>query len=124
MARKSPYVYNNDGYDKLKPFGFCIHGCIDGYSHRILWLEVAYSNNYPQIVVRYFLNYVKQLGGTAKIVRGDRGTENGLIETYQRFFRQSSEDSFAGDKSFMYGRSTSNQRIESWWSILLKKGVQ
>lgn len=24
----------------------------------------------------------------------------------------------AGDKSFLYGRSTSNQRIEAWWGIL------
>ena len=30
-----------DGYDKLKPYGFPIHGCIDGFSPRILWLEVA-----------------------------------------------------------------------------------
>ena len=24
------YVWNLDGYDKLSPFGLCIHGCIDG----------------------------------------------------------------------------------------------
>ena len=33
-----------DGYDKLKPYGFPIHGCIDGYSRRILWLKVTKSN--------------------------------------------------------------------------------
>ena len=27
--------WHTDGYDKLKPFGFPIHGCIDGYSRRI-----------------------------------------------------------------------------------------
>ena len=25
------YVWHMDGYDKLTPFGFCIHGCVDGY---------------------------------------------------------------------------------------------
>ena len=30
------YIWHVDGYNKLKPFGFCIHGCIDGYSERIL----------------------------------------------------------------------------------------
>ena len=25
-----------DGYDKLKPFGFPIHDCIDGFARRIL----------------------------------------------------------------------------------------
>ena len=24
------YIWHVDGYNKLKPFGFCIHGCIDG----------------------------------------------------------------------------------------------
>jgi len=27
-------------------------------------------------------------------------------------------DDFAGDKSFMYGKSTANQRIEAWWGRL------
>ena len=30
-----------DGYDKLKSWGFPIHGAIDGYSRKILWLKVA-----------------------------------------------------------------------------------
>ena len=38
----------------------------------------------------------------------------------QQFFRSSADDSFAGDNSFMYGKSTSNQRIEAWWSQLHK----
>lgn len=48
------YLWHVDGYDKLKPFGFCIHGCIDGYSRRIMWLEVASSNNNPAIVAKYY----------------------------------------------------------------------
>ena len=27
------HVWHLDGYDKLKPFGFPIHACIDGYVH-------------------------------------------------------------------------------------------
>ena len=34
-------MWNLDRYDKLKPFGFPIHGAIDGYSRRILWLRVT-----------------------------------------------------------------------------------
>ena len=25
------YVWHTDGLDKLKPYGFAVHGCIDGY---------------------------------------------------------------------------------------------
>jgi hypothetical protein len=30
------YVWHMDGYDKIKPFGFGIHGWIDGYSRKIV----------------------------------------------------------------------------------------
>ena len=39
------YSWHCDGYDKLKPYGFPIHGCIDGWSRKILWLLVTRSNN-------------------------------------------------------------------------------
>ena len=29
-------VWHADGYDKLKPYGFAIHGCIDGWSRKLL----------------------------------------------------------------------------------------
>ena len=117
------YMWHIDGYDKLKPFGFCVHGAICGYSRRILWLEVGPSNNNPRIIARYFVNYVKQIRGTPRIIRADFGNENVFDAAMQRFFRSSSEDSFAGDKSFMYGKSTSNQRIEAWWSQLRKSNA-
>ena len=31
------FLWHVDGNDKLKPFGFAIHGAIDGYSRKILW---------------------------------------------------------------------------------------
>jgi hypothetical protein len=40
-------TWHIDGYDKLKPFGLPIHGAIDGYSKKILWLNVTRSNNSP-----------------------------------------------------------------------------
>lgn len=32
------YLLHIDDYDKLKPYGFAVHGAIDGYSIKILWL--------------------------------------------------------------------------------------
>lgn len=117
-ARGPNFLWHMDGYDKLKPFGFSIHGCIDGFSRRIMWLEVGTTNNDPHVVVQYFLNCVRQVGGSPSIVRADCGTENVKVAGVQRFLRRDSHDSFAGDKSFMYGKSVSNQRIEAWWSQL------
>ena len=30
------FTWHIDGYDKLKPFDFCIHGCVDGFSRKII----------------------------------------------------------------------------------------
>ena len=34
------YLWHIDGHYNLKPFGFSVHGCIDGFSRK-LWLEVT-----------------------------------------------------------------------------------
>ena len=47
-----------DGYDKLKPFGLSVHGCIDGFSRRLLWLQVQRSNKNPRVIANCFLEYV------------------------------------------------------------------
>ena len=44
------FCWHLDGYEKLKPFGFPIHGCIDGYSRKLIWLKTIHSNNDPFIV--------------------------------------------------------------------------
>ena len=62
------HLWHLDGYDKLKPFGFCIHGATDGYSRRILWLEVGPKNNDPFVIAKYYLDCVRQTGGIPKII--------------------------------------------------------
>lgn len=105
------------GYDKLKPYGFPIHGAIDGYSRKILWLEVARSNNKPEIPAAFYLDCVKETQGCPILVRSDCGTENGIMAAMQCFFRQNGDDCLAGDKAHKYGSSPANQRIECWWSF-------
>lgn len=102
-------IWHLDGYDKLKPFGLAIHGCIDGYSRKILWLEIAETNNDPKVVASYFLKTINQFNHLPKCIRVDRGSENVILGGIQTFLR--------GDEtSFRYGPSTQNQRIECWWS--------
>ena len=42
------FCWHMDGYDKHKPFGFPIHDCIDGFSHKMLWLKLSRSNSNPE----------------------------------------------------------------------------
>jgi hypothetical protein len=67
-----------DGYDKLKPFGFPIHGVIDGFSRKILWLNVTRSNNSSDNIARYYLDAVNEFNGCPNTLVIDMGTENAL----------------------------------------------
>ena len=35
------FAWQVDDYDKLKPYGFPIHGAVDGFSHRVMWLKIC-----------------------------------------------------------------------------------
>ena len=69
-------VWRADGYDKFKPYGFPVHGCIDGWSRKLLWLVVTRSNNSPDNIGSYFLDAVKTCGGCPCELVTDLGTEN------------------------------------------------
>ena len=114
------HTWHIDGYDKLKPFGIAIHGAIDGYSRRILWLKLSSSNNNTKVIANYYLCCMKWLNLIPCIVRGDCATQNVIVCRIQPFFCRNHTDSQSKDRSFIYGHSTANQHIESWWSKLFK----
>lgn len=122
-AKGPNYIWHIDGFDKLKPFGFAIHGCVDGFSRRIIWLEVASSNNNPSLIATYYLEAVLHSGLVPRILRCDAGTENTYIKFLQPFFRHHHSDAMAGMKSFIVGKSTANQQIERWWRSLKQQGI-
>ena len=115
-------MWHIDGWDKLKPYGFSVHACIDGFSPRLFWLEVSTTNKHPNVIGDYFLSTVEQLGGVPRLVRTDKGTENIWISVMQRLLRMDQNDNLAGFKSFIEGKSSANERIESYWSKLRQDG--
>ena len=78
------------------------------------------SSNNPKGIANYYLWFIKELDLIPHVVRGNHGTENVIVCRIQRFLRRNHTDSQSKGKSFIYGHSTANQRIESWWSQLFK----
>lgn len=111
-GRGPNFVWHFDAMDKLKPYGIGISGCIDGFSRKIIWLEANSTTNDPEYIGGFFLNAVERLGGCPTLIRSDNGTENGHVGAFQMFLRHH-DDAFAGNKSYLIGRSTANQRIEA-----------
>ena len=104
-------TWHADGYDKIKPFGFPIHGCIDGFSRRIIWLKVSRSNNNPVVPAYFYLKSVNDLEFCPQYLRTDCGNENGLMASIHCKFTGS-----ANGNAHRYGSSHFNQRIENFWS--------
>jgi hypothetical protein len=116
------YIFYS-GYDKLSQWGFSISGCIDGYSRRLMWLEVGPSNSDPRYIAKYYLDSVTNLQYCPMLLVTDPGSENVIIASIQSYLRRSGNDSFSGALSHRYCKSTSNQRIEAWWSLMRRDRI-
>jgi hypothetical protein len=103
-----------DGYDKLKKYGLAVHGCIDGYSRRIIWLRCSASNNNPNVIGSYYLDAVEKLMLCPNKLRSDRGSENSVVAALQSCLTDNLD-------SHVFGSSTTNQRIESFWAVLRRQ---
>ena len=102
-------VWHADGYDKLKPYGFPIHGCIDGFSRKVLWLRVCRSNNDHIIAAHFFLNALEEKKICPDLLKTDYSMEHGIIANMQSFFHND-------NRAHRYGASHSNKIIENLWS--------
>ena len=91
------------------------------FSRKILWLNLYPTNHDPGVISRHYLNCIEEVQGKKKfmqlhiaiyllindpgcptVVRGDYGTENGIVAKVQIAFRK------CANQSFFYGPSTAN----------------
>lgn len=111
-----------DGHDKLmgfqnSTFPLAIYGCMDTASRKMLWLKVWTTNSKPEIIGRWFLEYLYETRMLPSYLRMDRGTETGVMATMQAYLRNNKGNLADPTDSVYYGPSTSNQ-IERWWKEL------
>ena len=91
-----------------------VHGCVDSFSRRIIYLK-AVDNNCAETVLQLFAKAVDQLGLPSR-VRSDREGENIGVA---RFVLEHPLRG-PGRSSFITGRSVHNQRIERLWYDLFQ----
>ena len=106
------YCWHIDVHGKLKPFGFLLHGCINGFSRRLIWVEVSSSNKNPAIIGNFYLGAVRQLQSIPKKLKADDGTEHAIIQPIHILQRDAVGDNNSVN-SFSIVPLTHNQRIET-----------
>lgn len=63
---------------------------------RLIWLEVGPTNNSPEIITKFYLDAVKQVGGLPRKVRSHDGTENSMVAAVHTFLRSNHSDEDTG----------------------------
>ena len=101
------YIWHIDSNHKLIRWRMVIHGAVDGYSRKILYLGCA-NNNKASTVVSMFSHAAYTFGIPDK-VRSDKGGEN--IDVWQYMLHYHSMQS----SCVLTGSSTHNERIERMW---------
>ena len=112
------FIWSIDGYDKLKPYGIEIYAGMDAFSRNIVWSYVGISNSTQVSCVRQYLEAINELEIQPCFVRSDRGTETGMLAAAHFQLRRGENPDLSFEECWIYGTSTSNQRIEAWWQQL------
>ena len=108
--------WHMDGNHKLIRWGMVIHGCIDGCSRNIIYLQLR-DNNKSDVVLDAFMEGVSQYQLPLH-VSGDFGGENVKVAEYMIRHRG------PGTKAFKAVPSTHNTRIERLWRDMRENTIQ
>ncbi|KAI7790238.1 hypothetical protein IRJ41_020987, partial [Triplophysa rosa] len=103
-------LWHIDGNHKLVRWRLVFHGCVDGYSRTIIYLNCL-NNNRALSVISLFQEGVQNFGLPSRL-RCDHGMENIEVARYMLDRRGLNRG------SVITGRSVHNQRIERLWAEL------
>lgn len=114
ITKGSDWVYSLDGHDKLmgyqnSTFPLAIYGCLDTSSRKIIFLRVWNTNSKPEIVGRWYLEYIFESRKIPNFLRLDKGTETNTMAVMHCYLRKDHTDLIDATDSVIYGPSTSNQ---------------
>ena len=87
-------------------FPLAIYGSIDTASGKLMWLRIWVTNCDPNIIGRWYLEYLYQTRRLPSILRVDRGTDGS--NGYHAYLRRNHGDMDAMN-TLVLGPSTANQ---------------
>lgn len=120
FVTKGPdWVFSLDGHDKLMgyqnyTFPLAIYGCMDTASRKMLFLRVWHTNSMPEVIGRWYFEYLSESRIIPNYIRMDKGTETSIMATMHCFVRENHGDLQDATDAVIFGPSTSNQVINKF----------
>ncbi len=122
-----------DQHDKWGRFGLWLHLGIDPFSGRIAWLKIWWCNRNPQLLINYYLDAGRQVGGSIisffirlshkyvllgipLITMSDRGRENNGIANLHTTIRHQLDPSLRNTLQHRWCVNKMNIKAEAAWS--------
>ena len=123
-------------HDKWKRFGLYWHGCLDGFTGKILWLVVWWTNSNPKFVCAQYFKAVRMFGGmrfysslwayqmiqtfiyvgAPCVTQSDRGTENIDVACAHTHIRHMLDPSLSGTIQHQWMHGHSNIKPVQMWA--------
>ena len=111
------WVMSLNGHDKLmglqnNTFPIAIYGAIDTASRKLLWIKVWVTNRIPELVARWYFEFLYETRVMPNYIGIDKDSETGTLATMHCFLRRQHLDVVTYEepvKTVIYGPSTSNQ---------------
>ncbi len=113
-------IWSMDAYLKFWEVDIEIYAAIDAYSRYVPWIYCGVSGRTGVSVLKQYLDVISQTGFYPRFLRSDRGTETMMCANAHFQLALQEDPTIQLRDCFMYGTSTANQRIESWWGQLSK----
>ena len=123
------WLWSIDGHDKFRNYGIEIYGAIDAYSRRVIWIYVGNSNRTQVSVARQYLSALRRYNRCPAFFRSDRGKEVLMLaDAHYSFYTEYKRGEGATEEEletlplrgcYMFGTSTANIKIESFWRRLI-----
>ncbi|KAL0960439.1 hypothetical protein HGRIS_005482 [Hohenbuehelia grisea] len=112
-----------DQHDKWKKYGLFLHAGLDPFPGRGWWLKIWWTNRNPKLIVSYYLEAARRIGGITLTTQSDRGKENNGIANCHTCIRHELDPSLAGTLQHKWKYNTHNIKSEAFWSQLRRQWV-
>jgi hypothetical protein len=81
------FVHSLDGHDKLmgfqnSTFPLAVYGCIDTCSRKVLWAKAWITNSDPNVIGRFYLEYLYKTRTIASKLRLDKERDGDWSNVY------------------------------------------
>ena len=85
-----------------------------------MWIYIGVSNRTAVSVLRQYLQTVKHFRQQPRFIRSDKGNESNLAAAAHHYLHKAFQPDIQVKDCWIHGKSTENQRIESWWGKMLE----